>query len=143
MGAIKQMAVEEVDLEEFENTWQEWRKVSQNITASDEYKIRNLHASFAFMLSHKQMQLSIEESIRDAQKVKTDLVESYLMACDEYKDSAVTIRKMVIRDDIRFKEQMSKLTDLNMKVTVIQGEVNALFTSVSALSRELSARLKG
>jgi len=140
MGAIKDWAKHEDNLQEFDDAWGEYRKVCHNINSFDMNVIGNLHAQIAIMLSHKQMQLGLIETQLNAEKIKWDNKESYLLAV-KYEDVAATLRKNIVKSDNELQQFTESLNQINNLFIVCKAEVNALQTAKETLSREMSRRL--
>lgn len=139
---IQDWAGSEEYLTEFEEVWADYRHmVSKGITTFADVQIRDLFQKLSIIQAHSEMRLSVVEAKRDAEKVSLHLVEIRLLRV--FDTGAMNKRMSQVEADDRYKEQLEKLSDAEDQVTIAKGSSKAASTAANALSREISARLKG
>jgi len=141
MGLIKDFA-EEDELPEFVDCWEQYRLLAANgIYRSNEAEIRNLHAQFSMLLSHKLLQQS-------TRKFETEKAKDYLemdknkLLYSKYSDDTAQKNLAACQNDPEYKISLDKKLEARRNELIFDAEVRALETIVFSLSRELSARLK-
>jgi hypothetical protein len=142
MTQIQDWAGSEEYLVEFEDVWAEYRHmVSKGVTTFADVQVRDLFQKLSIIQAHSEMRLSVVEAARDAEKVALHLVEIRLLRI--FDTGAMNKRMSEVESDDRYKEALEKLSDTEDAVTVAKGSAKATSTAANALSREISARLKG
>lgn len=139
---IQHWAESEPELEGFEDVWQEFRDIARAgiFTASDS-KVRNLHAQFNMMLGHKVMQcttisFTLKRAKTDAEIKKSELLHS------KYNGKTVSANMAAVSIDPEYKQEMEAVMAAEQETIIADAEVKALEVAITALSRDLSARLK-
>ena len=145
MSLIIEFAEKEQDIPENEDYWKEFRKLTKKgFSNASAVIIGDLHAQMCMLLSHKQMQLALREVSLDKSKVVKELQYAIIFHRVSVSGEAKTDKSKenitLVNDD--YNETLIKWLDNKEKFTIIRGEVMALETACSALSRELSRRLK-
>lgn len=142
MTNIQDWAGAEAYLAEFENTWSKYRKAAATgITSFSEIAIRDLFQEFSIIQAMAEMQVSLQESRKDRAKLELELTQARLLR--EYTAGAMNKRMSEVMGDARYTAALESYNDTEDELTKLKGSAKATTIAANALSRELSARLKG
>ena len=129
-------------LAEFENSWTKYREmVAKGISKYAEVEVRDLFQELSLISAHSEVRLSVLESQRDNSKFQLHLLQIKLLRV--FDTGAMNKRVAQVENDKEYQTALEVLQDKENDLTVGKAYSRAAELASNALSREISARLKG